>query len=138
MRDFLIIAGYDESHATRYTHISRHIEKMTEDATELCREGRLSEIPGVGGLIKQYLKELIETGTTSKIADFLPVTPWSVTELTAIPGIGPKTAKSWFDNFGILSLETLRKSVESGTLTGTPGMGVATLTKLRAYLAEHP
>ena len=35
LRDFLIIAGYEESHATRYTMIARHIEKLPEPVENL-------------------------------------------------------------------------------------------------------
>lgn len=45
LRDFLIIAGYEESHATRYTTIARTIEKMPESVEQMRREHRLTEIP---------------------------------------------------------------------------------------------
>lgn len=117
LRDFLIVAGYDEQHAFRYTGISRYIEKMPEDIEELRREGRLQEIPGVGPLIKSYIKEILDIGIAeSKVKDWIQFAPWTVTELCHIPGVGAKTAQKLWHGYGIGSLEGLRQAFEAGRL----------------------
>ncbi|RYG30228.1 hypothetical protein EON81_25295, partial [bacterium] len=118
LRDFLIIAGYEESHATRYTHLSRYIEKMPEDVETMRREGRLKEIPGVGGLVASYVKEILEDGVSSKQKDWEPFAPITVLELVRIPGLGAKTAKRLFHEFKIAGADDLRKALEEGGLEG--------------------
>ncbi|CAN5699747.1 hypothetical protein BH11ARM2_BH11ARM2_06440 [soil metagenome] len=135
LRDFLIIAGYEESHATRYSHISRHIEKMPEEVEVMRREGRLKEIPGVGGLITTYIKEILEDGVSSKQRDWEPVAPISVLELVRIPGLGAKTAKRLFHEFGIASAADLRRALNEGKLEHTSGIGEKTRAAWREELA---
>ncbi|AIE86347.1 helix-hairpin-helix domain-containing protein [Fimbriimonas ginsengisoli] len=138
LRDFLIIAGYEESHATRYSHIARTIEKMPEQVEDMRREGRLQEIPQVGSLIALYIKEILETGTSSKQKEWEPFAPISVLELVRIPGLGPKTAATMYHAHGIDSLKTLREAQENGILDDIPGVGPKLRETIREYLAERP
>ena len=137
LRDFLIIAGYEESHATRYTVIARTIEKMPESVEQMRREGRLTEIPQVGKLIALYIKEIIDDGVSSKQKDWESAAPISVLELVRIPGLGPKTAATMFHSHGIDSLITLQQSQETGILNDIPGIGPKLKETIREYLENH-
>lgn len=123
LRDFLIIAGYEESHATRYTMIARSIEKLPEPAEELRKIGKLREIPGVGPLVHQYIEEILDTGTCSKVKDWLPYAPWSVIEMVRVPGLGAKTAKKLYQEYQIKDLAELKQAAESGRLGEIKGLG---------------
>jgi DNA polymerase (family 10) len=116
LRDFLIIAGYEESHAFRYTHIARTIEGMKEPVEQLRREGRLTEIPQVGKLISFYIKEILDTGVCSKQRDWESQAPFTVVEMCHVPGIGARTAKLLWEAFKIADLAALKRALESGTL----------------------
>lgn len=137
LRDFLIIAGYEESHATRYTLIARAIEKMPESVQTMKEEGRLDEIPGVGKLIKLYIKEYLETGTCSKRTEWASEAPDTVLELVRIPGIGAKTARFLFQNYGAYSLESLKIAIQEGKLDQAPGIGPKTLKTMREFAENH-
>lgn len=137
LRDFLIIAGYEESHATRYTLIARAIEKMPESVQDLKNEGRLDEIPGVGKLIKLYIKEYLETGTCSKRTEWADQAPNSVLELVRIPGVGAKTARFLFQNYGVHSLESLKIAIQEGKLDKAPGIGPKTIATMREFAENH-
>ncbi len=137
LRDFLIIAGYEESHATRYTLIARAIEKMPESVQTLKNEGRLDDIPGVGKLIKLYIKEYLETGTCSKRQEWASQAPDSVLELVRIPGVGAKTARFLFQNYGVYSLESLKLAIHDGKLDQAPGIGPKTLKTMREFAENH-
>ena len=132
LRDFLIIAGYEESHATRYTQIARAIEKMPEPVETLRAEGRLMEIPQVGKLIKQYIKEILETGVSSKQTEWEEFAPYTVVEMCRVPGLGAKTAKRLFEEFGITSLSMLHKAVADGKLAGAKGIGPKMIESIEA------
>lgn len=133
LRDFLIIAGYEESHATRYTQIARYIERLPEPVETLRAEGRLGEIPGVGKLIAQYISEILLTGTSSKHAEWLESAPLSVLELVRIPGLGAKTARRLFSEFGIDSMASLKEALESGVLDDAQGIGPKTRETMRKF-----
>lgn len=133
LQSFLIIAGYEESHATRYTQIARYIEKMPESVDEMRREGRLNEIPGVGKLIQLYIKEILEDGVSSKQKEWEEFAPITVLELVRIPGLGPKTAQTLFQGHGIDSLAKLKEAQDAGILESVTGVG----PKLRQAIREH-
>lgn len=137
LRDFLIIAGYEESHATRYSHISRHIDKMPESVETLRAEGRLGDIPGVGKLVALYIKQLLETGTCDKYRDWETAAPRSVLDLVRIPGLGAKTARRLFTEFGIYDLVSLKLALDEGRLENQPGIGPKTLATWKAYVAPR-
>lgn len=46
--EFLVVGGYEESHATRYPKLAHAISRYPESIIRLHREARLGEIPGVG------------------------------------------------------------------------------------------
>lgn len=131
LRDFLIIAGYEEGHATRYTHIARAVEKWPEPVVKTRREGRLKEIPGVGPTIQVYIKELLEDGVTSKQRDWESSAPWSVLEMVRVPGLGAKTARTIFNVTGAKSLAELQAAEREGRLDDVPGVGPALREAIR-------
>jgi DNA polymerase (family 10) len=116
LHDFLVAAGYEEGHATRYLHIARYIERMQEPAERMRREGRLTEIPQVGKLISSYLKEIIDTGVCSKQRDWEENAPFTIVEMCRVPGIGPHTARMLFEIYEIKSLSELKEAVRSGRM----------------------
>lgn len=132
LRDFLIIAGYEESHATRYTMIARHIEKLPEPVETLMQEGRLGEIPGVGKLIATYISEILTDGISSKQIEWENEAPITVLEIVRVPGLGAKTARRLWSENGIKTLDELQKAVREGHLDDFAGLG----PKLKAAILE--
>ena len=132
LRDFLIIAGYEEGHTTRYTHIARAIEKLPEPVLKMRREGRLKEIPGVGPTIQGYIKEILEDGVSSKQRDWESVAPWSVVEMVRVHGLGARTAKRIFNATGAKSLAELKAVEAAGGLDDVEGVGPALREAIRA------
>jgi DNA polymerase (family 10) len=137
LRDFLIIAGYEESHATRYTQIARFIEKMPENVEDLRREHRFTDIPGVGKLVAQYIREIMETGVSSKQTEWEAYAPVSVLDLVRIPGLGPKTARKLYQEYGIGSLTDLQKADEGGVLADVQGVGPKLLDAIRSQYKSN-
>lgn len=123
--EYLIIGGYPEEHARRYGQLAHTLSRLPESIDELAASGRLESISGVGGVITGYLSEIIQTGTTEKFNDdqYGPPPPRSVLELTDIDRLGPKTARTLYQDHGIDSLEMLCKAVKAGELDGVKGLG---------------
>jgi len=137
LRDFLIIAGYEESHTTRYTQIARYIEKLPEPIEDVKREHRLQELPGVGKLVAQYIREILDDGVSSKQKEWEQQAPISVLELVRIPGLGPKTARKLFQEYGIDSLSKLRQADEAGVLQEVQGVGPKLIDGIREHIAAR-
>ncbi len=141
LADFLVIGGYDESHAARYPRLAYAISRHPESIVHLHHQGRLSEIPGVGGTIATIIGELIETGTCHKME--APIQedrlnpPRTVLEITAIPRFGAKMARTLYQEYGIDSLDSLKNALDAGVLDAVPGMGRKTVETVRQHLAER-
>lgn len=133
LQAFLVIAGYDELHSRRYLQIAHEIESMGESIEDIRREGRLQEIPGVGPSVAAYLKEIIDTGKSSKQEEWEKTVPFSVVELVRIPNLGTKTARRLLHEFGIYSLEALKVAIDSGKLKGAAGIGPKTVNTWRMH-----
>ena len=137
LHDILVIGGYEESHATRYSRLAYTISRHPESVEELHREGRLSAISGVGETIAEIIGEFIETGTCTKLEEFAEHTPKTVLELTALPGVGIKTAKALYDGLGINSLASLGEALNDDRLEGFKLMTKKTQERIRQHISEN-
>ena len=137
LHDILVIGGYEESHATRYSRLAYTISRHPESVEELHREGRLSAISGVGETIAEIIGEFIETGTCTKLEEFAEHTPKTVLELTALPGVGIKTAKVLYDELGIDSLASLGEALNDDRLEGFKLMTKKTQERIRQHISEN-
>ena len=135
--DILVIGGYEESHAARYPRLAYAISRHPESIYNLHREGRLSAIPGVGGTIAGIIGEFLETGTCAKLEEFAEHTPKTVLGLTAIPGLGVKTVKMLYEEFGIDSLASLQEALDQGRLEGIKGIGKKTMENIRQHISAN-
>ena len=138
LHEILVIGGYEESHATRYSRLAYTISRYPESVVELHQEGRLSTISGVGETIAEIIGEFIETGTCTKLEEFAEHTPKTVLELTALPGLGIKTAKALYDELGIDSRASLSQALDEGKLEGRRLMNKKTQEKIRQHISENP
>ena len=136
LHDILIIGGYEESHATRYSRLAYTISRHPESVEELHQEERLSTISGVGETIAEIIGEFIETGTCAKLEEFAEHTPKTVLELTALPGVGIKTAKALYDELGIDSLASLGEALNEDRLEGLKLMNKKTQARVRQHISE--
>ena len=137
LHEILVIGGYEESHATRYSRLAYTISRHPESVGELYREGRLATISGVGETIAEIISEFIETGTCTKLEEFAEHTPKTVLELTALPGVGIKTAKALYDELGIDSLASLGEALNENRLEGFKLMTKKTQERVRQHISEN-
>ncbi len=133
--DYLIIGGYPEKHAKRYAQLAHSISRWPESIDDLAKNDQLSSIPGVGGVITDYISEIVRTGTTSKFQDdqYGKPPPLTVLELTTIERLGAKTARMLYQELGIDSLRTLCTSLNSGELSGVKGVGPKMLETIHTH-----
>lgn len=134
LADFLVIGGYEESHTTVYKRLSYTVSRWPESLETLRHEGRLRELPSVGPTIRALLTELVDTGTCGKWEEWKQVVPESVLELSDIPGLGAKMARTLYQGYGIDGLEALERAFEAGRLGNIKGLGPKTVTRIRRHL----
>jgi DNA polymerase (family 10) len=106
-----------------YGKAARAIESLKEDIEQVCREGRLDSIPGVGTAIAQKVEEYLKTGKIEAHQDLLKSTPAGLAELLQISGLGPKTIFLLHEKLNITNLDELEKAAREHRIRRLPRMG---------------
>jgi DNA polymerase (family 10) len=109
-----------------YRNAAKAIRESPVSVEQMAREGRATELPGVGKTIAEKIDALLETGQIPSAAKLKAKYPPGLVEVTRIPGIGPKKARKLFDTLGIASIDDLRRAVEEEKLRDIPGFGQKT------------
>ena len=95
-----------------YQKAARVIEHHPRELKIMVDEGvDLQSIPGVGEAIAKKTTELITTGKLDYYENLKAEFPQGVTNLLAIPRIGPKTANKLSSELGISSVDELERAI---------------------------
>lgn len=137
--EYLIVGGYPEDHASRYSKLAYTISRHPESLKQLRREGRLEQIDGVGGTITGIIEQIMDEGDSDKMRQFETETrmPRSVLELTAIPRLGAKTVRTLYHDHGIDSLKALKRAIDNNELDDVPGIGEKTIATMKQHIDEQ-
>src|ERR687891_1148823 len=132
---------YELDGAVRYRVIAYHeaarvIRDSPVSVEELAREGRATELPGIGKTLEEKILTLIDTGSIPAAEKLKQRFPPSLVEVTYVPGLGARTARRLYDELGIASLEQLREAAESGRLRGVRGLGTKAEENVLAAVAR--
>ncbi|MGE5279529.1 MAG: DNA polymerase/3'-5' exonuclease PolX, partial [Deltaproteobacteria bacterium] len=120
--ELLEIRGENPFRVRAYVRAAERIGGMQEDVAGLIETGRLEEIEGIGKDLAGKIAEIAATGTCRFLEELKKAVPEGVVAMLAVPGIGPRTAKLFFDKLGIRSVEALRAAARRGRLEGLPGI----------------
>ena len=113
--DLLELKGEIAFKIRAYQRAARAIEHYPRELTFMIEEGEdLQNIPGVGEAIAKKATELVTTGRLGYYENLKAEFPEGITNLLAIPGIGPKTAKRLSSELGIFSVDDLEQAINSG------------------------
>jgi DNA polymerase (family 10) len=121
-----------------YRTAAKAVRESSVSVVAMAREGRVTEISGVGKTLEEKIHALDETGdipTAKRLRDKFPGGLISVMHL---PGFGPKRARRLYDELGIDSLDALRAAAEQQKIRGLRGFGAKVEETLLKTLAETP
>jgi DNA polymerase (family X) len=104
-----------------YRKASLNLLGLTRDLEEFSRK-EILEIPGVGEDLAAKIEEYLHTGLMASYEQMKGEIPAGVFTLLAVPGLGPKTAKSIYDQTGVTSLEELERVAAEHRLAGIRGI----------------
>ena len=106
-----------------YREAARVIRQSPTSVAELARDGKATELPGVGKTLEAKIIALLDEGEIPAAAKLKAKFPASLVEVTMIPGLGAKTARRLYDELGIATLEDLREAAEDGRVAEVKGLG---------------
>jgi DNA polymerase (family 10) len=135
----LELQGENPFRCNAYHNAARALEQLEEDLAAVVREGRLTNIAGVGATLRDKITTLVTTGALPFYDDLKRKTPPGLLEMLRIGGLGPKKVKALYDELGIETLADLKKACEEGKVASLRGFGEKTQKKILegiAFLAE--
>jgi DNA polymerase (family 10) len=123
LAQYLEILGEMRFKINAYIEAARKIENLPLPIEDFAKEGRLTEIKGIGEGIAKKIIQYLETGKIDKLEEAKQKIPPTLLELLEIPGIGPRGAYTLYTKLGIKSLEDLKKAVEEKKIREIEGFG---------------
>jgi DNA polymerase (family 10) len=106
-----------------YSSAAKAIREHPVSVVEMARDGRATEIPGVGKTLEEKILALLETGTIPAAEKLKAKYPPSLIEVTRVPHLGPKTVRRLYDELDVASLEDLRVAAEDERIRELKGLG---------------
>ncbi|OHC13205.1 MAG: DNA polymerase III, partial [Planctomycetes bacterium RIFOXYB12_FULL_42_10] len=119
----LELKGGNTFRINSYRKAARVIGDLTEDIEVFAKEGKLTDIPGIGEGTAEKIIEYINTGRMSKYEEVMKGVSEETITLMQIPGLGPKTVAMLNNELGIVGLGDLEKALQEGKLKGLFGIG---------------
>jgi DNA polymerase (family 10) len=121
--DLLEIKGEVIYKILAYRKAADSLNSLGQDVNELHRQGKLTEIPGVGKAIAEKIDELLTTGSLRFLEKLEAEVPSSLGELLHVPDLGPKKIALFWKQLGVKDLAGLEAAAQAGKLRELPGMG---------------
>lgn len=131
--DFLEFKDENQFKIRAYRAASDAIEDLGPSVAEMAKEGGAASLQGIAGIgktISLQILEIVETGDCAILRELRAETPETVLDLIRVSGIGLRTARILFKDFGIKSLHDLKSFADGGGLTSVPGLGEKTSSRI--------
>lgn len=130
--DLLEIKGEVIYKILAYRKAADSLSALGRDVNDIRREGKLTEIPGVGKAIAEKIDELLSTGHLGFLEKLEAEVPPTLVELLQVPELGPKKARLFWQQAGVTNLAGLEAAARAGKLRDLPGMGEKSEAKVLA------
>ncbi len=133
MADVLELTTGSPFKVRAYRQAAQVVDIHPGPVAELWREGRLTELPGIGEGIAGKIGELVDTGECREHARLAALVPPGVLEMLRLEGVGPKTVAAVWKQLGVESIDALEDACRTGRILDVARMGP---TRAKAILAS--
>jgi DNA polymerase (family 10) len=130
MGTLLEVRGENPFRCRAYHNAAQALKGLPSDLSEMIRDGRLAEVPGIGETMHKKIVELETTGRLAAYEELRRATPPGLVALLRVPGLGPKKIKALYDELHVESLADLRAAAEAGKIAVLKGFGARTEAKI--------
>jgi len=121
-----------------YRTAAKTVREASVSVAGLAREGRASELPGIGATLQEKILTLLDTGAIPSAERLRGKFPPGLIAITHLPGLGPKRARLLHSQLGIDSPETLREAALAERIRTVRGLGPRLEAGVLAALEEMP
>ena len=106
-----------------YRNAAKAVRDASVSVTALAREGRATELPGIGATIQEKVLALADDGVIPAAVKLRAKFPPGLLEITRLPGLGPKRARRLFEELSVDSLTALETAASSHQIRALKGFG---------------
>jgi DNA polymerase (family X) len=127
LADLSEIDGDNPFRVRAYRNAARRLRELEEQISDLLDHGAdLTEIEGIGKEIAEKLRTMVQTGRLRQLDELAERVPIGLTEVVRVKGVGPKHARTLWQEVGVTDVDELEKAAKDGKLAGLPGFGAKT------------
>ena len=106
-----------------YRNAAKAVRDATVSVTALAREGRATDLAGVGSIIQEKVIALADDGEIPAAVKLRAKFPPGLLEMTRLPGLGPKRARRLYEELGIDSVPALEQAATAQRIRTLKGFG---------------
>ncbi len=128
--DLLEIKGEVIYKILAYRRASQTLAEHGRAVSDVWKEGKLRDIPGVGQAIAEKIDELLSTGKLNFFEKLKTEVPVTLAEVLAVQDVGPKKASLFWKQLNITTVAELEKAARGGKLRDLPGLGEKSEAKI--------
>jgi len=129
------LAGENRFKAIAFDRASQTIRGFEKDINKYIEEKSLTNIKGIGKSIANDIYAYVETGEMPVLEKFKEKVPMGLIQWLDISGLGPKNILKIHQQFGISTLDELKKCIDRGDLAELPGLGAKSVEKIKKSIA---
>lgn len=124
-----------------YKKAAEAIESSSSQISDLYKEGKLDDVPGIGNSIKTHLTDIFEKGQSQHLEEILSLVPQSMFPLMDIPSFGPKKAYKLVTAFDLSNPRTVIRDVtklgQDGKIAELDGFGAKSQQDILRAISEY-
>ncbi len=133
--ELLEIQGANPFRVRAYHNAAHTVGAYGQDLAALIAAGQdVPHLPGIGADLAGKIKEIATTGRCALLERLRGELPPALTELLAVPGLGPKRVKALHEALAVDTLAQLRAAAEAGQIRTVPGFGAKTEQRILDHL----
>jgi DNA polymerase (family 10) len=106
-----------------YRNAAKAVREAPVSVSGLARQGRATELPGIGSTIQEKVIALADDGVIPAAAKLRAKFPPGLLEITHLPGLGPKRARRLYEELSIDSLAALTAAAQGQRIRELKGFG---------------
>ena len=119
-----------------YRTAAKAVREAPVSVAALARQGRATELPGIGSTLQEKILTLAQTGSIPSAERLRAKFPAGLVAITRLPGLGPKRARLLYDELGIDSPQALHQAALAQRLRTVRGLGPKFEASVLASLDE--
>jgi DNA polymerase (family 10) len=133
--DLLDLSNADQFRIRAYRNAAQTVTSLSRSAADMVKHKEdLSELPGIGKDLAGKIKEIVETGSLTRLKELESQFPAELIALMKISDLGPRRVLALHNKLGISTRDELEKVARRGKIRELSGFGEKTEQKIIASL----